>query len=155
MASEEVEIHSTSDGSFTTATLHLEGDLQQIRQFEELLLVLDGSQTGSRIGAGFLLWHPDAGILLRGWLGIEVLASHFTDGEWLGQLLGVNVLEGWKGRLWTMPDSTSALTKGCTAAPRRQTILAVLYRAHRPPQYPSMRLEFSGYQINTTLGLRR
>ena len=64
------------------------------------------------------------------------------DPQGLGKLLGVHALDGWKGRLMTVPDSTSALTKGCTAAPRRQTILAVLYGALRPPQYPSMRHEF-------------
>ena len=142
LRSEDIEVYSTSDGSLTAAKLHLEGDLKRCWDFEELLLVPDGSQTGTRVGAGFLLWHPDAGILLRGWMGVEVLAGHSTDGEWLARLLGVYVLDGWKGRLLTIPDSTSALTKGSTAAPRRQTVLAVLYRALRPPQYPSMRLEF-------------
>ena len=75
-------------------------------------------------------------------MGVEVLAGHSTDGEWRARLLGVHVLDGWKGRLLTILDSTSALTKGGTAAPGRQRVRAVLYRALKPPQYPSMRLEF-------------
>ena len=141
IASEGIAVHSTSDGSFTTAQLYLEGDPQQCGQFDELLLLPDGSQQGNKVGAGFLLWHPGAGIILRGWLGIDVVAGHSTDGEWLARLLGVYVLEGWKGKLLTVPDSASALTRGCTASPRKQTVLAVLYRALRPPQYPSMRCE--------------
>ena len=47
LASEGIEICSTSDGSLTTAKPHLEGDLKRCWHLEELWVVPDRSQTGS------------------------------------------------------------------------------------------------------------
>ena len=62
-------------------------------------------------------------------MGIRVLGGHSTDGEWLAHFL-------------TASDSTAALTRRVTTAPRRQTLLAVLFVVLTPSEYPSTRREF-------------
>ena len=93
------------------------------------MVACDGSQEGTRLGAGFLLWHPHHGTLYRGWLGLHTLARHSTDAEWVAKIAAMLALSGWSGRALFASDSTASQLCDLTHGPPPTSALSIPYRA--------------------------
>ena len=115
-------------GAFGEARLWTEGELEVLRGLSWVVAATDGSQQGSRLGAAFVLWHPDHGIFFRAWLGLHTVEGHSTDAEWLAKLLVYHTLRGWLGPRYVPSDSTGALACKENRGPKPGTIMYVLYR---------------------------
>ena len=93
------------------------------------MVACGGSQEGTRLGAGFLLWHPRHGTLYRGWYGLHALAGHSTDAEWIAKIAAMFALRGWSGAALFASDSTASQLCDLTRGPPRSSALSIPYQA--------------------------
>ena len=84
-----ITIHALPDTSVDMATIHLQGSLHQVPPDVPLYFSADGSCSDDAIGAGFVFWHPAAGVLLRGSCAMAACAAASEDAEWLALLLAL------------------------------------------------------------------
>ena len=107
----------------------LQPPLCPLRSLPYVVVACDGSQEGTRLGAGFLLWHPHHGTLYRGWLGLHALAGHSTDAEWIAKKAAMFALCGWSGEALFASDSTASQLCDLTRGPAPSSALSIPYRA--------------------------
>ena len=145
----DITVHLLPSSHVHPAPQHHTGSLAPLRSLPYVVVACDGSQEDSRLGAGFLLWHPHHGTLYRGWLGLHALAGHSTDAEWIAKIAAMFALRGWSGEALFASDSTACqlcdLTRGsppssALSIPYRAALLSACFRMHEawlPAQHDS------------------
>ena len=111
------------------APQHHTGLLAPLRTLPYVVVACDSSLEGTRLGAGFLLWHPRHGTLYRGWLGLHALASHSTDAEWIAKIAAMFALRGWCSEASFASDSTASQLCDLTRGPPPSSALSIPYPA--------------------------
>ena len=125
----DVTVHLLPCPNVRPAPQHHTGSLAPLRSLPDVVVACDGSQEGTRLGAGFLLWHPHHGTLYRGWLGLHALAGHSTDAEWIAKIAAMFALRGWSGEALFASDSTASQLCDLTRGPPPSSALSIPYRA--------------------------
>ena len=125
----DITVHLLPSPRVRPAPQHHTGSLAPLRSLPYVVVACDGSQEGTRLGAGFLLWHPLHGTLYRGWLGLHALAGHSTDAEWIAKIAAMFTLRGWSGAALFASDSTASQLCDLTRGPPPSSALSIPYRA--------------------------
>ena len=125
----DITVHLLPSPRVRPAPQHHTGSLAPLRSLPYVVVACDGSQEGTRLGAGFLLWHPLHGTLYRGWLGLHALAGHSTDAEWIAKIAAMFTLRGWSGAALFASDSTTSQLCDLTRGPPPSSALSIPYRA--------------------------
>ena len=125
----DITVHLLPSPRVRPAPQHHTGSLAPLRSLPYVVVACDGSQEGTRLGAGFLLWHPLHGTLYRGWLGLHALAGHSTDAEWIAKIAAMFTLRGWSGAALFASDSTASQLCDLTRRPPPSSALSIPYRA--------------------------
>ena len=125
----DITVHLLPSPHVRPAPHHHTGSLAPLRSLPYVVVACDGSQEGTRLGAGFLLWHPHHGTLYRGWLGLHALAGHSTDDEWIAKIAAMFALRGWSGEALFASDSTASQLCDLTRGPPPSSALSISYRA--------------------------
>ena len=124
-----VAVHSLPTPRVQAAPMHHSGSLAPLPSLPFLVVACDGSQEGTRLGSGFLLWHPHLGVLYRGWLGLHALAGHSTDAKWIAKIAAMFTLRGWSNVALFASDSTASHLCDLTRGPPPTSALSIPYRA--------------------------
>ena len=125
----DITVHLLPSPHVRPAPQHHTGSLAPLHSLPYVVVACDGSQEGTRLGAGFLLWHPHHGTLYRGWLGLHALAGHSTDAEWIAKIAAMFALRGWSGEALFASDSTASQICDLTRGPPPSSALSIPYRA--------------------------
>ena len=125
----DITVHLPPSPHVCPAPQHHTDSLAPLRSLPYVVVACDGSQEGTRLGAGFLLCHPRHGTLYRGWLGLHALAGHSTNAEWIAKIAAMFALRGWSGAALFASDSTASQLCDLTRAPPPSSALCIPYQA--------------------------
>ena len=124
-----VHLHTLPSTTLSGVTFYSTRGLDLLSTMQFVIAATDGSQAGSHLGAGVLLWHPAVGAFYRMWFGVQTCAGHSTDAEWLAKIALLFALGDWPGDVLLVTDSTAALMSNLTRAPPASFALVIPFRA--------------------------
>ena len=128
----DITIHALPDTSVDMAAVHLQRSLHQVPPDAPLYFSADGSRSDDAIGAGFVFWHPAAGVLLRGSCAMATCGAASEDAEWLAVLLALQQVEGRPNPLVQVGDAAGTSFAGWTRGPPDHTLWARAFRSLVP-----------------------
>ena len=124
----DVSVHPLPSPNVRPAPQHHTGSLASLRSLPYVVVACDGIQEGTRLGAGFLIWHPHHGMLYRGWLGLQAPAGHSTDAKWIAQIAAMFALRGWSGEALFGSHCTVSQLCDLPRGPAPNSALSIPYR---------------------------
>ena len=125
----DITVHLPPSPHVRPAPQHSTSSLAPLRSLPYVAVACDGSQEGTRLGAGYLLWHPHHRTLYRGWLSLHALAGHSSDAEGIAKKAAMFALRGWSGEALFASDSTASQLCYLTRGPPPSSGLSVPYWA--------------------------
>ena len=114
------------------APRHVEGDVMALLQSDTLVAAIDAAMFDRIHSCAVILYNIDTQSRVGFSMSYAVLDSEPAVSETMARLLLWHALRNWSSRLWAATYCASALWRMYTRLPRKETIMAAIFRSLAP-----------------------